>query len=278
LVTLPDHAGEGVALSADGRLLASYWRVDRRVRLCELPSGQLLATIQAHQGAVWHAALSSAGDLLATGGADGTVRLWEVPSGRPLATLEAHPSGVSGVALSAAGQLVACTNSDGTVRLWETRTGRLLAILDGHTSAVLSVALSADGRHLASAGGDGTICVWLAPGAEGEAVEWWSGAWETSAEHPATPARWTRPVAILRGHTGAVWRVALSADGRLVASGSWDGTIRLWEANSGTCLRVLRPDRRYERLDITGLTGITEAQRAALLALGAQSSGERLFP
>ncbi len=40
-------------------------------------------------------------------------------------------------------------------------------------------------------------------------------------------------------------------------------------ANSGSCLRTLRSDRRYERLDITGLTGVTAAERAALLALGA---------
>ncbi|MDB5075542.1 MAG: translocation protein TolB, partial [Chloroflexi bacterium] len=61
----------------------------------------------------------------------------------------------------------------------------------------------------------------------------------------------------------------LSADGRLLASGSQDGTTRLWEARSGACLQTLRSDRRYERLDVTGLTGVTEAQRAALFALGA---------
>jgi hypothetical protein len=38
---------------------------------------------------------------------------------------------------------------------------------------------------------------------------------------------------------------------------------------SGACLHTLRVDRSYERLDITGLTGVTAAQQAALLALGA---------
>jgi WD40 repeat protein len=70
-------------------------------------------------------------------------------------------------------------------------------------------------------------------------------------------------------HTGAVHGVALSADGRLLVSGGFDGLVRVWEAHSGTSLHTLRSDRRYERLDITGLTGITTAQRVALRALGA---------
>ena len=73
--------------------------------------------------------------------------------------------------------------------------------------------------------------------------------------------------------TSVVWGVALSRDGRLVASGGIDGLVKLWEAGTGFSLRTLRAERRYERLDITGLTGVTEAQRSALLALGAVERG-----
>jgi hypothetical protein len=45
--------------------------------------------------------------------------------------------------------------------------------------------------------------------------------------------------------------------------------VKVWETTSGASLRKLRSDRRYERLNITGLSGVNDAQRAALLALGA---------
>jgi WD40 repeat protein len=129
------------------------------------------------------------------------------------------------------------------VRLWEASSGQPLATLSGHTGGVRGMALSADGQLVASGSFDGMVRLWEASSGQ--------------------------PLATLSGHTGGVYGVALSADGQLLASSGDDGTVRLWEARSGTSLRTLRAERRYERMDISGLSGITAAQRAALIALGA---------
>ena len=108
---------------------------------------------------------------------------------------------------------------------------------------VRALALSGDGRLVASGSWDGTLRLW-----------------DTATGQQQTT---------LLGHGGAVWCVALSRNGQLAASGGDDGTVRLWESESGHCMRVLRSDLHYQRLDITGLTGVTEAQHTALLGLGA---------
>jgi WD40 repeat protein len=246
LASLHGHDGAvwGVTLAAEGGLLASAG-ADGTVRLWETERAQLLAILKGHTGTVWDVALSADGSLLASAGADGMIKLWEMPSGKLLASLQGHSGVVRCVALSEDGRLVASGGDDRTVRLWESVTGQLLAALQGHSSTVSSVKVSADGRLVASCAmsPDGTVRVWEA--ASGQLL------------------------ASLQGHSGGVWGVGLSANGGLVASGGADGVVRLWEPKSTACLRTLRADRRYERLNITGLTGVTDAQRAALLALGA---------
>jgi WD40 repeat protein len=55
----------------------------------------------------------------------------------------------------------------------------------------------------------------------------------------------------------------------ILASGSHDGSIKLWDVHMGTLLHTLRNERPYERMNITHVQGLTSAQIAALKALGA---------
>ncbi len=55
----------------------------------------------------------------------------------------------------------------------------------------------------------------------------------------------------------------------MLASGSRDETIKLWDIQTGECLKTLRSPRPYEGMKITGVTGLTETEKASLKALGA---------
>ena len=74
---------------------------------------------------------------------------------------------------------------------------------------------------------------------------------------------------ILRGHTNRVRWISFSPDGSLLVSGSDDGTIKLWDGQTWSCLHTLIAERPYERMNISFVAGLTEAQKVALKVLGA---------
>jgi WD40 repeat protein len=108
---------------------------------------------------------------------------------------------------------------------------------------VYSVAFSPDGKTIASGSHDQTVREWDA--SSGQCLN------------------------TLQGHTEGVMSVVFSPDGKAVASGSYDGAIKLWDMKTGVCLLTLRSDRPYERMNITKVKGLTEAQIATLRSLGA---------
>lgn len=97
---------------------------------------------------------------------------------------------------------------------------------------------------------------YLASGGKGGSLRWWNmQSGECEAVHKA--------------HQGWIQSLRRSPDGTKLASFGHDGAIMLWELQSGAYLGTVRRDRPYERLNITGIRGLTEAQKATLRALGA---------
>ena len=132
------------------------------------------------------------------------------------------------------------------MRVWDVRTGQTLHTLEAHTNALEMVVFSPDGRLLASCACDHLVCVW----------EVQSG----------------RLLYSLQGHTSWVRCVAFSPDSALLASGSDDGTVKLWDVTrtgAGACCQTIAMEDPYTGMNITGVTGISEAQKLALRALGA---------
>ncbi|MFE1744556.1 NB-ARC domain-containing protein [Coleofasciculus sp. H7-2] len=230
-----------VAFSPQGKTLVSS-SGDRTVRLWDVSSGECLKTLQEFTNWVWSVVFDPQGKTLATGSGDRTVRLWDVSSGECLKTFQGHTNGVWSVAFSPDGQILASASDDRSVRLWDVISGKCLKTFHGHTNGVWSVAFSPDGQILASAS-DRTVQLWDV--SSGECLK------------------------AFQGHTNGVWSVVFSPDSRILASAGQDEMIKLWDVATGECLNTLRSERPYEGMNITGVTGLTDAQKAALKALGA---------
>jgi WD40 repeat protein len=283
---LHGHAGHvwQVAFSPLGTLLASCAE-DCTIKLWDVSSGNCLSTITEHPDLARTLIFSHDGKLLATGETSRVIKLRDIVTGECLLILEGHTSAILAIAFSADDRYLISSSRDKTIKIWDTQTGECLQTLDqlssfasnvtfvpmqphmvfgcgdkfiyqwniksgeftteriGHDGNVLTIAADPTGMLLASAGEDAQIKIWN---------------WQTG-----------EVISTLAGHIGAIYTVSFAPNGEMLASSSRDETVKLWDVKTGDCVRTYREPRPYEGLNISDATGLTSAQKAKLLALGA---------
>jgi WD40 repeat protein/predicted Ser/Thr protein kinase len=129
-----------------------------------------------------------------------------------LARLTAHGHHAWCVAYAPDGSWLASGSADETVKLWDLANERVLRTMSAG-ARVRAVAVSPNGRRVVAAAENGLLLVWDSL---------------TGDELMTLP-----------GHTGDVTGAAISSDGALIASGSFDNTARVWDADTGELLTVL---------------------------------------
>jgi WD40 repeat protein len=238
------------AFSADAQRFATGHN-DGAVVVWRASDGKPVARLSGHRDTIACLLFNSAGDRLASASYDGSIRVWSIKTGEMLSLLEPQAGRLTCVALSADGRQVAAGGYDGHARLWRdinaatdvvtttessgvirclsfTPDGQRIAVGDNaggvsllncadltiikrnaeHAGAARCLCGAANGDLLVSGGDEGNFIAWGAHTLEHR----WSGAadkLQTGHEHPLTG-------------------VALSADGRLLASGDSSGEVRVW--------------------------------------------------
>jgi WD40 repeat protein len=274
-----------VAFSPDGKIIASS-SDDETIKLWDASTGQCLKTLQGHiKGGVWSVAFSPDGQTVASGGQDGTVRFWDAYTGECLNCLQGHSNWIWSVAFSPDGQTLVSGSDDETIKLWNADTGQCLLLLQKDVGRVMSVAFSPDGQTLVSGNDDAKAKVWDVQ--TGQCIRTFKGhtGWVlsvafspdgqivASAGTDETIRLWSirngECIKVLQRHANWVRSIAFAPNGQTLASCGTDGTIQLWDVQTGNNSLTLQPKRPYEGVNIIEVTGLTNAEKETLIALGA---------
>ncbi|WP_166364784.1 TIR domain-containing protein [Pseudomonas akapageensis] len=248
---LKGHKGmvTSVAFSKDGRIVSGG--ADWTLLLWDAKTGKpVFEPLKGHQGTVATVAFNKDGSRIVSGSRDWTIRLWDATTGKPVGEpLKGHEGPVTKVVFKSDDIHIVSGSRDQTVREWDVNTGNPMGPpIRGHNSEFL--AFNQEGNRIVSGSLDQSLQVWSAhTGASiGEVIMRDYSVVLSVAFRPdrilslstdSTLRQWAAKknkeeiLSILQGDDGEVSSVAFSGNGSLIVSGSKDGMLRLWSAETG---------------------------------------------
>lgn len=248
----------GLAYNNDGSLLAVACGtpgIMGEIKLFNPNDGALVKDLGTMSDTAFGVAFSPDGKKLAGCAADRSIRIYDVESGKQESLIEDHADWVMAVAWSPDGTKLASASRDKTSKVFDVKTGDSQATYPGHNEAVFGVAFNADGKQVLTAGANRQVHAWNP--ADGKKVGEIGGYGEkvykvifvagkifscsgdkTAREHDGGNRNQIRQFA---GHTDWVYTVAYNDAVKKVATGTYDGEVRIFNEVDGKELLKFRP-------------------------------------
>lgn len=240
-----------VEFSADGTTLAVAAGTPGQlgeVKLFSAADGTLVRTLVRSRDAVFALSFSPNGQQIACAGADRSIYVVNAATGEQTTHIEDHADWVMDINWSPNGQRLVSSSRDKTCKVFDAATGNPVITFPGHGEPVYTAAFLADGTTVVSGGGDKRLRVWNSADAKevraiggfggdvfrvqilpGDIILSASGD-RAVHENKAADGAETRKFA---GHNDWVYTLSASVGRKMIASGSYDGEIRLWNSEDG---------------------------------------------
>ncbi|MBL7829031.1 MAG: caspase family protein, partial [Saprospiraceae bacterium] len=206
-----------VSFSPDGKKLA-VGSVNHTAMVFDL-SGKVFANLQGHTNIVEDVDFSPDGKNILTASDDSTAILWNL-SGEIITRFKGHTNVVRSIAVSPDGKTILTGSYDHTAVLWDL-TGEPILRFTEHSATTTSVAFSPDGKQILTGSDDGTAMLWSLSG-KGSYIRSFSNQHNRINSVAFSPPSPTDP-----------------QGGKYVMTSGWDGTIKIWNAQTGAVLATL---------------------------------------
>lgn len=198
----------GLVFTPDGkRLITGSFSLNRTVRIWDTATGLELNTFEDDHESILNIAVNLDGTKIATGGANHTVFVRDLEGGEPI-RMQGNYKGVMRVAFNSDSSRLISGGEDRTIRLWETSTGREILNLHQTPRDVMNLTFLPDGSKIVG-------------GSHGNVLTLLDGSQWTKQEETTHIT--------LSGHQNPVLPIAYHPSRPLIASGSRDGSLRLWD-------------------------------------------------